>query len=440
MDRGRHRTILRLALPIIAAMLSQNVLNLVDTAMVGTLGPVALAAVGIGGFANFMAAAVVIGLASGVQIMAARRKGEGREDETAVPLNGGLALAVAAAVPLTAALFVLAPAVFPLLNADPAVIDQGAPYLQSRLLGMAAVGMNFSFRGYWTAVGRPALYMRTLVIMHVCNVAISYVLIFGELGVPALGTLGAGIGTTVSVFIGTAIHFFLAMRMARGSGFMRRLPSLAGMATMMRLALPSALQQFLFAAGITALFWIIGLLGTEPVAAATVLINLVLVALLPGMGLGLACTTLVGQAMGRDNAADAARWGWDVVRVTAVLVGAIGLIAVAVPDLLLGGFLHDPAVLAMARGPLRLSGATISADAAGLVLFHALLGAGAAAQVMRVSVATQWAVGLPLAWLAGPYLGLGLVGIWIAFIGYRLLQAAIFTGLWWRGRWASIRV
>ena len=429
MDRGRHRTILRLALPIIAAMLSQNVLNLVDTAMVGTLGPVALAAVGIGGFANFMAAAVVIGLASGVQIMAARRKGEGREDETAVPLNGGLALAVAAAVPLTAALFVLAPAVFPLLNADPAVIDQGAPYLQSRLLGMAAVGMNFSFRGYWTAVGRPALYMRTLVIMHVCNVAISYVLIFGELGVPALGTLGAGIGTTVSVFIGTAIHFFLAMRMARGSGFMRRLPSLAGMATMMRLALPSALQQFLFAAGITALFWIIGLLGTEPVAAATVLINLVLVALLPGMGLGLACTTLVGQAMGRDNAADAARWGWDVVRVTAVLVGAIGLIAVAVPDLLLGGFLHDPAVLAMARGPLRLSGATISADAAGLVLFHALLGAGAAAQVMRVSVATQWAVGLPLAWLAGPYLGLGLVGIWIAFIGYRLLQAAIFTGL-----------
>ena len=96
--RDRLRTILVLSLPIMGGMASQNVLNLVDTAMVGALGPTALAAVGLASFANFMAMAFVMGLSSGVQAMAARRNGQGRESETAVPLNGGLLLAVAIAV------------------------------------------------------------------------------------------------------------------------------------------------------------------------------------------------------------------------------------------------------------------------------------------------------------------------------------------------------
>ena len=69
-------------------MLSQNVLNLVDTGMVGTLGDAALAGVGLGGFANFLFSAFVLGLSAGVQAMAARRVGEGRLCETAIPLNG----------------------------------------------------------------------------------------------------------------------------------------------------------------------------------------------------------------------------------------------------------------------------------------------------------------------------------------------------------------
>ena len=119
MDAQRLRTILNLALPIIGGMVSQNVLNLVDTAMVGALGPAALAAVGVAGFARFMAAATIMGLASGVQAMTARRLGEGRASECAVPLNGGLLLALAIGAPLAAVLFVLAPDLFPYLNATP---------------------------------------------------------------------------------------------------------------------------------------------------------------------------------------------------------------------------------------------------------------------------------------------------------------------------------
>ena len=83
-----------LALPIMGGMVSQNVMNLVDTGMVGRLGKASLAAVGIASFATFFSQAFLIGLGAGVQAMASRRQGEGREDTTAAPLNGGLLLAV----------------------------------------------------------------------------------------------------------------------------------------------------------------------------------------------------------------------------------------------------------------------------------------------------------------------------------------------------------
>jgi putative MATE family efflux protein len=408
--------------------------------MVGVLGSISLAAVGIGGFANFMAIAVIIGLASGVQTMVARRKGEERVSELAVPLNGGLLMALIVGLPLAFAMYHAAPTLFPLLNADPAVIDEGVPYFQVRVMAAVAIGMNFSFRGYWAGVGLTGLYLRTLLIMHVCNVVLNYLLIFGKFGFPELGSYGAGLATTLSIHLGTGIYFFLALRRARTQGFLRGVPGLETMKTMIRLAVPSAVQQFLFATGYTCLFWIIGLVGTDEVAAANVLTTLMLVALLPAMGLGLAALSLAGEELGRGQPAAAKQWGWDVAKVALVFISLLALPGLIAPDLVLAGFLHDPEVMAMARWPLRLSAATIIFDAAGMVLMNALLGAGAARQVMIVATASQWIVGLPLAYLAGPVLGYGLFGIWLCQGGYRVLQGAIFAVLWARGKWVHIKV
>ena len=438
--RDRAGTILALGLPIVGGMASQNVLNLVDTAMVGTLGPTALAAVGIGSFTNFMAVALVMGMSSSVQAMAARRKGEGREAETAVPLNGGLLLALVMGAPILIVLFVLGPVLLPYVNGDPAVIAESVPYFQARLCGVIAVGMNFAFRGYWNGVSMSRIYLRVLLIMHAANVVLNYVLIFGALGIPAMGTLGAGIGSAIATYIGAGTYIYLGIRHARHAGFLRAIPGAATMVTMVRLALPSALQQFMFAAGITSLFWIIGQVGTAEVAASNVLVNLLLVAFLPGLGMGMAATSLVGQALGRGEGGEARRWGWDVVRLTALVMAVLGLPALIVPDVLLAGFIHDPGVVDLARAPLRLLGASMAIDAVGLVLMNALLGAGAARQVMVVTVSLQWLVGLPLTWLFGPYLGFGLLGIWASQFGYRAVQAAVLSYLWQRGRWAEIRV
>jgi len=345
----RLSRIAALSLPMVGGMVSQNLLNLVDTAMVGALGSTALAAVGIGGFASYMSLAAIIGLASGVQAMVARRIGEERHDETAIPLNGGLFLALVIAVPLCVILYTLTPTLFPYLNGDAGVIEEGVPYLQARLLGMAAIGMNFSFRGYWAGISQTQMYLKVLLIMHAANIAISYVLIFGKFGLPAMGAEGAGLGTSISVYLGTALYFYFTYRMGKKNGFMSRIPSRETMVTMLRLAIPSALQQFMFAAGLTAMLWIVGQVGVAEVAAYHVLVTFLLVALLPGMGLGLSALTLVGEALGRKDADDAKRWGWDVTKVACIAMGLIGLPALVVPDFLLSGFIREQAVLDIAR-------------------------------------------------------------------------------------------
>lgn len=435
--RGR---ILRLALPIIGGMVSQNLLNLVNTAFVSVLGDRALAAVGYGSFANFMSLAFITGLSAGVQAMAARRKGEGRESETAVPLNGGLLLAIGFGVPIAALVFFVAPSVFPLLTSDPRVAELGTIYLQIRLLSVPATGMNFAFRGYWNAVDLSKVYLRTLVVMHVVNAALDYTLIFGNFGAPRLGVEGAAWASVTATWIGTAYYFAQAFVRTRENGFLRSVPSAATMLAMLRTSLPAAGQQFLFASGMMAFFAIVGRLGTAEVAASNVLVNLLLVALLPAMGFGLAAASLVGQALGQRDARAARRWGWDVVRTAVPIVALLGAIGFAVPDLVLSVFLHDPETRALARWPLRVIALSLPLDVVGTVLLNALLGAGDSTRVLVVSTSMQWLVFLPIAYIVGPHLGLGLTAIWVANAAYRLLQTGIFAAIWRSDRWTTIKL
>lgn len=436
----RRQRILHLSMPIIGGMLSQNVLNLVDTAMVGSLGNAALAAVGMGGFLNWMAMAFITGLATGVQAMASRRMGEGRESESAVPLNGGLLLSLMLAAPWTLLLFLFAPTIFGWMNPDPEVIRIGGAYFQARLLGMVAVAMNYSFRGYWNGVGLSKIYMRTLIVMHISNVILSWCLIYGKFGLPAMGATGAGLGTTLSTYIGTVMYIVQAFRLARHNGFLQSIPRGETLVTMLKVSIPAGVQQLFFAGGMTAFFWIVGQVGTQELAASNVLVNLMLVGILPGLAFGLASATLVGQALGRKNLGDANLWAWDVSKIAMISIGLITLPAVLFPDFFLGFFLHDAATLALARWPLRLVALTMTWDTLGSVIMQSLLGAGDSQRVMYVSVGFQWLLYLPLLYAGTVWGGMTLLMVWGAQVIYRAAQTLIFVMMWQQGKWKKVKV
>ncbi len=437
---ARRKRILHLALPLIGGMISQNVLNLVDTGMVGTLGDDALAGVGLGGFLNFLLSAFIMGLGAGVQAMASRRVGEGRDTESAIPLNGGLVFALLLGIPTSALLVSTAHVFYPWTIDDPGVIAEGVPYLRARLLGMTALAMNFAFRGYWNATDQTALYMRTLIVMHVINIGLNWVLIFGNLGAPEMGAAGAGVASMISTWVGAFMYFVLGLRHARDNGFLRGVPDRATMRTIARVSAPSGAQQFLFAAGLTVFMVMVGELGKRELAATKVMIDLMLVGILPGIGFGLASATLAGQALGRRDVDDAEQWGWDVAKIATFVVGAIGVPALVVPELILGVFLHDPQTLALAVMPMRIIGLTMVFDAVGNVLMNSMIGAGDTKRAAVVSVAMQWLLYLPAVFLLGPMFKVGLVAIFCANLVYRALQSGVYVYLWRGRKWADAKV
>ena len=440
MDADRLQRILGLSLPIIGGMMSQNLLNIVDTAMVGFLGDAALAAVGLGGFIVFACQALILGISTGVQTIAARKKGEGRPERSARILNSALLIVLVIAPLFSIIVISVVDTVYPYLNNDPEVIAQGVPYLQYRLIAIIFVGMNFAFRGYWNAMDMSRIYMTTLMLMHASNIILNYAFIFGNFGAPELGTAGAGLGTAISVAIGTAIYFFLGIRHVRKDGFLKGLASKKELSSLIRISLPSGVQQLFFASGLVAMFWIIGKIGTPELAAANVLTTVLLFAILPGLALGIACTTLVSQALGRQDVDDAYRWGFDVAKVTVALLTVLGLPLWLVPDLVSSIFIHEESTRELARWPMRVVGLTMPIEAISFAFMYALLGAGDARRVMVVSVSAQWLFFIPLAYLLGPTLGLGLLAIWIVQGCSRSIQGIIFFSSWRRRGWQHIQV
>lgn len=440
MTRLRLKRILLLALPVMAGMLSQNVMNLVDMLMVGRLGNAALAAVGFGGFVVFTCTAITLGIATGVQAMCARRKGAGCTTELAAPLNAGLLVMMVGGPVWSLLLFFLTPHVFPVLVSDPEVAALATPYVQWRMLAMTFVGANFAFRGYWTAIDLTRIYLGTLLLMHGINIVLNYGLIFGAFGLPRLGVTGAGVGTLIATAFGSALYLVLAHRFGRSHGFLRVLLRREEWRSFARMSIPYGVQQLLFAIGFTVLYWIIAQVGTRELAAASVLVNVTLVALLPGIGLGIAAATLVGQALGRSDPRDAARWAWEVAAVGMVGLSMLGVPMWLAPEAILGAFITDPSTMAVARLPMQIVGATMAIEALGLVLMHSLHGAGDSRRAMTVAIGLQWVGFLPVAYLLGPVFGGGLLAIWLAQLSYRFVQALVFARLWKRGAWQHIHV
>lgn len=420
--------------------MSQNILNLVDIGMVGHLGDAALAATGVGSFTNYLAISFIIGLSAGVQALAARRVGEDRHSETAIPLNGGLMLSLLIGLPLCAVLYTIVPHVYHFLSSDPAVLEQGVPYLQVRLLSMISVGMNFCFRGYWSAIHMTGVYLKTLVIMHSLNIFLNWVLIYGNLGAPEMGVYGAGLATTLSLYCGTGLYFYFAFRNAKDRGFMQRIPSRATLWTQLKLSLPASMQQVFFSAGMVALVWIISQVGTAELAALNVLMTFHITAALPAFGLALAAATLVGNALGKKDIDEAALWGWNIAAIALVYGIILGLILIPFAKPLLGVFLTNTETRDLAHLPMILWALAIGIDTVGMVFMNSMIGAGDTRRSMWVSVISQWVFFLPLAYLVGPVLGYGLLGVWIINLLYRIGQATIYTQQWAGRKWAGIDI
>jgi putative MATE family efflux protein len=422
-------------------MLSQNLLNLIDTAMVGQLGSTALAAVGFGGMVNWLANAFFIGMGAGVQAIASRRSGEGNNRGALSALHGALVVALLVVVPYSLLISAQSGAIYDLLSDDPAVIESGVPYLSIRLCAAAFVAANFSFRGYWNGIGRSMVYLSTILVINSLNVFLNWVLIYGNLGFAPLGVEGAGLASAIAVAVGTGTYFVMAWRFSRKEGFLARggLPR-GTLPSIFRLSIPAGLQNVFMSLGFVILYRLAQMIGTRELAATSVLINLALVCILPAIGFGLAAATLVGQSLGRKEPQEAMRWGWWTVYLAFGSLSVLAAVLAVAPRTWLGLLVNDPITVSLAVLPLVLLAIVQPLDSVGAVLSQALISAGAVRTVMVYSISMQWGFFLPLVYLWSVKFDGGLVALFIAMGIWRTLYSVVMMVIWRRGRWADIDV
>ena len=441
--RARLRVILGIALPIIGGMLSQNVLNLIDVAMVGRLdnAEVALGAAGFGGITSWLFSSFFMGAGPAVQAITAREMGAGRTAPARGALTASLALVGFLVVPYALILSDYTEEILSVVSTDARVVEAGIPYLEARFLAIPFVIANFCFRGYWNGVGRTSIYLQTIVTMHVANVVLNWVLIYGNLGAPALGVYGAGLASALSVALGTAMYVTLnVVHHGKGNPFPRPKNWMESIRRIGRLSIPNGTQNILFSLGFSAFFALAQRLGTPELAATNVLINLNLFCVLPGLGFGLSAATLVGQSLGRNQPDVAEGWAWQTVKISAALLTLLGLFLAGFAETWLTVLVPDPATVALAVTPLVILGLIQPLDSMGVVLSQTLLGAGAVKTVMVWSVALQWGLFLPVAAVVCLYMDGTLETLWMLFAAWRILFAGAMVWCTYQGKWKTAPV
>lgn len=436
---SRTKEILVIGLPIVGGMISNVLLGLIDTAMVGSLGDAALGAVGLSSFAAFIYLGMVYGFSIAVQATVSRRRGEKREAECGVPLQGAM-MTVAIIAPIcSAVLYVAIPSLFPLINSDPEVVALGVDYIRWLFLQAVFIGFIAANTGFWNGLGRSRVYIPSLVLMHLSNILFNYMFIFGNLGAPDLGAEGAGLATALSSVVGSLLFLRLGLKFGRPYGFLTSRPTIAEIRALLRLAIPAGLQQVFDTAALTATYSIVGMVGTRELACYSVLVNFIGLVGLPAWGLGTAGVTLVGNALGERRPAEAAKWAWDVVKLGVVGMFILGMPFWLFPDAILSIWIHDPETRALAVTPTRILGIMIAFNGIGYMMATLLNGAGDVKRVTWINLVTQWCVLVPGAFLFGPYLGFGLLGIWsLHQFGYRAGNSIIFALIWRKGKWSKI--
>jgi len=436
----RVKKITGLAFPICIALSATSLMGIIDLIMVGRLGNYAIAAVGLSVFCNMLLLAFVKGIAPAVQGIVARRIGEGSTDAKCLPLNAGLLLAIVVGAPLTILAYWLSPALFAVFSHDPEVTKIGVPFLRILYLAIIVEGMLNAFKGTWSGVEKPKVYMSIVICMNCLNVVINYILIFGHFGIQAMGARGAAIGTVTSLCFGLLLNFLMVHFRFKNNGFLSAKPKWELLARIMKMGLPSTMQEFFFSLGSVVLLGMIGKVGTSELAAATPLIRIMTVLTLLSISLGMASATLVSKTIGEGDLDGAAEWGWDTGKLGVIGITLLGLPVLLFPRVFLAMFLTEAHTISIAVLPLQLIAATTGLWSLIYIFAYTLYSVGDGKRVMIVSFSTQWLFFLPVVWLVGPYLRYGLPQIWMVATAHGAISTAWITALWGDGKWKKIRI
>ena len=444
--RGRDHTrgrlagsLFVLAVPLVGGSLAQAGFQLAELGFLSRLGEEPMAAVIIANQSvRQIATMLVLGGSFGAQALLARAIGAGRREEAEHVAGQVVVLGLCFALVLAALGLAVPDALYAISGPDPAFAAWGVPYL--RLVLVLSFGMvgTMLFGSILAGAGDTTTPLLVTLLQTSVAILAEWILIFGGLGIPALGTdgvaLGMATGQLAAIACGVAILFRGGARVQLRLRHLR--PDPAVLRRIAALAWPPALQMAGNVVSILVFLRLTGEFGPKVQAAYAIGVRLGTIAPMLSFPLASACSTLVGQALGAGDR----RRAWRAIGIGVLVHGAllwsfavaIFLLRVQVMELLA----DDPEVIRIGADYLRYAAGSFACWAFFAVFVRALQGAGDVVVPMAISLASAFAVAVPLALLLTRGLSLGPTGVWIASLASSAFGTAAMGGWLATGRWA----
>lgn len=454
LNKKEDALVMRLAWPCVIENLSATLVSLVDTAMVGSLGAVATAAVGVCASPSWLMNGLVQALGVGGTALVARAIGAGERAEAEHTGRQVFKVAVLMALLIMAVMFFGAPLIPIIMSAKPEVHADAAAYMRivscCYLFHYTGMAMGALLRG----AGDTKTSMISGIMANALNIVGNYFLIYQTRPVSLLGLrftmYGAGLGVRGAAAasagaMGVAalyvlIHMFGKKSALRvGFSFKERWDG-STLKRVFRIGLPAALERVAINLGQMLFAAMIASVGTIEVAAYHIAINVEGLGYMPAYGFSAAATTLVGQKLGAKAPDEAEKLGKRCVALSLVLLTAVGAVMYLASGALAAVFSPDPAVVAIAAAFIAICAVEQPFNAVSIVVSGALRGAGDTVMPFVYGLITMWGVRILGAWLFGLRLNMGVLAICWAMVADLGVRSLLLWGRFLHGKWKHMRV
>jgi multidrug resistance protein, MATE family len=416
---------LRLAGPVILAELGWMFMGVVDTIMVGSLGPTAIGAVSVGHVFLDLIAIVGIGLLLGLDTLVSQSYGAGDLKDCEHSLWQGLYIAAVFSPIAMLSVFTAGP-ILRAAGVNSGVISLAVPYALSLQWSLPALVIYAAFRRYLQGISLVRPVMLALLSANLVNVAGNRILI------PEYGVEGAGWATVVSrVYMAL---FLACVAILRDPALVNRIPGVdfQRIRKLLGLGLPAA-GQILLEVGVFATSTVLaGRLTPESLAAHHILLNIAGTTFMVPLGMSSAGAVTVGHAIGRRNWVAAKRSGWLAIALGAGFMAVAAAVLLLIPTPLIGIFTRNSEVLRIAI-PLLLVAAVFQLfDGLQVVATGVLRGAGDTRTPMIVNLMGHWLLGLPVGYLLCFSFGYGVTGLWMGLSVGLIVVGSVLLFAWAR--------
>jgi putative MATE family efflux protein len=439
---GATRAIINLAWPVVIERLSLSVLSAIDSVLVGRyVGADGLAAVGIGSLLFWLPLSGALAIDVGSTAVIARDIGAGDRSRVQAGLHTAIVASLLWGLVCMTVMLIFAPTLMRLMGAEPEVVPLGARFLRAAAVGFPLLMVFYAISGALRGMGNTWMSMIIIIIINIMNAAVTFALISGT--VADIGITASGIGYASAGITGGALALILAasgaapvrMNVATLFRFDR-----GALVRLLRVGLPVGLEEAQFMLAFLVYTRIVARLGTDQLAAHTLALRSLEIAILPGFALATAATSLVSRYLGagRPDLAE------EVAKTTrAIAVGAMVVLAVlqfALAPYVVRAFVDNPDVVDTGTKLLRVFAFALPAVGIHSSLSGALRGAGDVRFVLGTFTLTAWGVRVPIAAFTIIVLSLSVPFAWLAAVTENWVRAALVSWRFGQGKWKRLKV